>query len=91
MRGTGRTTKQLMNAPENSVFVWCNDDISYPLRLARNMCRDDIEVKPLCWFKENNICGRRMQICFDHAVILTHKQEELYKYLLTRSLVCGIT
>lgn len=43
-RGTGITTRQLQHLPKNGVFIWCNNDISYPQALARKIGRPDIKI-----------------------------------------------
>jgi hypothetical protein len=43
-RGTGRTTKLILSAPKNSLFIWCNGHLSYPKSLAKNLERDDLEI-----------------------------------------------
>lgn len=44
-RGTGRTTKQMQDAPRGAVFVWCNGLTDYPRRLARHIGRGDLKIE----------------------------------------------
>lgn len=43
-RGTGRTTKQMKEAPRGAVFVWCNDNLSWPRNLALTHGRKDLQI-----------------------------------------------
>jgi hypothetical protein len=43
-RGTGRTTKQLEQAPLGALFIWSNPHIEYPTRIARSLNRLDITI-----------------------------------------------
>lgn len=46
-RGTGRTTKQLVEAMPNATFIWLNRHLSYPKDLAKALGREDIEIVSL--------------------------------------------
>lgn len=68
-RGTGRTTKQMLDAPQGAVFVWCNSDTYYPKALARKLGRIDLRVQPLSWLTHKNVVGRRFTgFVLDHAI-----------------------
>lgn len=67
-RGIGRTTKQIKNAPQNSTFIWCNSDISYPKEIARKLGRDDIEIRTPGYIGLQKHRGCRRPIVIDHAV-----------------------
>jgi len=41
-RQTGRTTKQMREAPRGAVFVWCNGRTDYPRSLAASIGRRDL-------------------------------------------------
>ena len=43
-RGTGRTTKQLVDAKLFAIFVWCNNHLEYPKELLRKLSRIDVLV-----------------------------------------------
>ena len=44
-RGTGRTTRQMENAPYGATFVWCsNHGLHYPRMLAKHLGRDDLII-----------------------------------------------
>lgn len=59
-RQTGRTMRQMKDAPRGAVFVWCNAHLSYPRRLAKAIGRDDLlVVVPLSWLAPHNVYGRK--------------------------------
>lgn len=67
-RQTGRTTRQLEEAPQGAIFVWCNSHMYYPQMLARKLGRDDIKIKPFSWLGERNVRGLRgTKVIIDHA------------------------
>lgn len=43
-RGTGQTTKQMERAAKGAVFIWCNQYLEYPKRLARDIGRHDLRI-----------------------------------------------
>jgi hypothetical protein len=43
-RRTGRTTKQMQEAPPGAIFVWCNGHLWYPRQLARRLGREDLRI-----------------------------------------------
>lgn len=70
-RGTGRTTRQIKNAPNGAIFVWCNNRIDYPERLASELGRDDIEVVSPAWLVQGWIGRTLTVIVIDHAARLS--------------------
>jgi hypothetical protein len=44
LRGTGRTTRQMLDAPKGALYVWCNKHLDYPRALARHLGRADLVV-----------------------------------------------
>lgn len=70
-RGSGRTTRQMQDAPIGGIFVWVNSMVSYPKSLARHLGRDDLVIQPLHWLRIENIAGRDgLKIVVDHAARL---------------------
>ena len=69
MRGSGMTTEQMKNAPQNAVFVWCNNVLHYPKSLARDLGRDDLEIVPPHWLDDGERArGRRdLDVVYDHS------------------------
>lgn len=45
-RGTGQTTRQMLEAPPNAAYVWCNWRLHYPTTLARFLGRTDLKIIP---------------------------------------------
>lgn len=67
-RQTGRTTRQLEEAPQGTIFVWYNGHTDYPHALARKLGREDIKIKPFSWLDERNVRGLRgTNVVLDHA------------------------
>jgi hypothetical protein len=83
LRGEGTTTKQIKNAPENAVFVWCNNHIEYPKRLALDLGREDVRVVRKDWIlRPNNYKGMRLEVVFDHAFKTERiREREAYRWL----------
>jgi len=70
-RGSGRTTRQMQDAPIGGIFVWVNSMVSYPKSLAKHLGRDDLVIQPLHWLRIENIAGRDgLKIVVDHAAML---------------------
>jgi hypothetical protein len=74
---TGRTTRQMMSAPEGAVFVWRNSDLSYVRRLARAIERHDLKIvgpsylSGFCW-RGSNVSA----VVIDHSAVLEPRQIE---------------
>ena len=43
-RGKGRTAQQMRDAPTGACFVWCNEHLNYPARLAVHLDRADLFI-----------------------------------------------
>lgn len=48
-RGTGKTTRAMLAAPQNAVFVWVNHHLDYPKALAAFLKRDDLQIVSPNW------------------------------------------
>lgn len=69
-RQSGRTTRQIITAPEGAVFVWCNSNTDYPMRIAHRLERTDIKVVSLQWLLNRRfVSADRRQVILDHAVV----------------------
>jgi hypothetical protein len=66
-RQTGRTTKQMQEAPPNACFVWCNSRRSYPLALARRLNRSDLTIISPEMDTDKFHRGRTWTVIRDHA------------------------
>lgn len=73
-RSTGRTTKQIKEAPPNSIYVWLNDHLQIPRRIAENLGRVDIKFYSYGEFqgKVNQLyrgTKGKQNVIFDHATL----------------------
>lgn len=72
-RGSGLTTKQMREAPVKAIFVWCNENRTYPRALARYLGRTDLRIlSPEAI--EHEMRGFRGEVVVDHAARLTERQ-----------------
>lgn len=85
LRNTGRTTRQMKNAPKKAVFVWCNNDLYYPRHLARFLNRTDLEIVSPEWISDYRWTGKKINgLVLDHAARLTDKQRALVRVVCSR-------
>ena len=75
-RGSGRTTRQMEDAPVGALFVWCNAHLSYPTHLARVLGRPDLRVVSPYWLELGGWHGCRYSVVVDHAADLTPRQRD---------------
>lgn len=70
-RGTGRTSRQLRNAPHGALYVALNQaDRTHTLHMAREMGRDDLEITTVSTFVFHGyerLFGTKRQYVIDHA------------------------
>jgi hypothetical protein len=67
-RGTGRTTRQMKEAPKHAIFVWCNDRTKVAERMARDLGREDLKIVPPSWITNERWQGMTLTgIVVDHA------------------------
>ena len=78
MTAPGKTTKQLIDAPRNSIYVWVNGKLDYPRRLARQLGRYDIKIVSPSIFENKQLRATNKPIVLDHAVNLTFEQFHEY-------------
>ena len=70
MRQTGRTAQQMLDAPQNAVYVWCNGRLKYPRHLAQELGRDDLQIVSPGWLESNRWIGLRPTgLVLDHAYL----------------------
>ncbi|WP_175784638.1 hypothetical protein [Burkholderia ambifaria] len=74
-RGTGRTTRQMLDAPQHAVFVWCNDYLGYARDLVHHVGRPDLQVVSPSWLERDRGFGK-CGIVIDHAARLSDRQAE---------------
>ena len=69
-RGTGETTRQMQVLPIGGLFIWCNQQLDYPKRLAWSIGRDDIEVVSPMYVLDQRWRGMVYTgVAIDHAYI----------------------
>jgi len=82
IRQTGRTTRQLQEAPKGSIFIWINWSIWYPRAIARELGREDIEMVGREWIKSDRWRGRTFSgVIVDHYLAEQLTIEERKKLL----------
>jgi hypothetical protein len=70
-RGTGRTTRQILKAPQGALYIWVNSNLFYPKMLAHHLGRQDIKFASPRSLRMRELQGRRRsQIIIDHAAVL---------------------
>jgi hypothetical protein len=90
IRGSGRTRRQLENAPYNSYFVWCNDIIGYPLGIAKSLGRHDVNVVGIAWLTEHHLEGLTVPVVLDHSVIIDFIGNDILTALRAHSVLFPI-
>ena len=84
-RQTGRTTRQMLAAPQGATFVWRNSRLSYPRQLASDLGRNDLIIRPLSWLSFRNVRGRPFAyVDMDHSIteaMLNSEQLEVLNHL----------
>lgn len=75
----GMTLQQLSTAEIGALFVWVNNKLGYPKRLAEFLGRSDIKIVSPSWLSKDNLLEVRVsQIVIDHAAHLTTDQWEAW-------------
>lgn len=84
-RQTGRTTRQMQDAPQRAIFVWCNHHFAYPRDLSRKIGRPDLELVSPDWLTHDRWRGRTLTgIVVDHAANLTADELDALEAARTR-------
>ena len=71
LRGTGRTTRQMQEAPPKSIFIGLPDDIGKLVSMAHDLGRDDLMIKRPSFFEAGQWRGCSQPVVIDHAVPAT--------------------
>lgn len=84
-RGTGRTTRQILAAPQRSFYVCPNSRArSYTRSLAAHLGRSDLWMVDPDWLDRGACRGLFSdQVTIDHSVELTVRQKQQLNYLDT--------
>lgn len=70
-RGTGRTTRQLMEAPPGAIYVCPHPaEASYTQALARHLHRTDLRIETPAFLHGNRWRGITLPVVLDHATKL---------------------
>jgi hypothetical protein len=56
-RQSGKTTRAMLDAPRDAVFVWCNHHLDYPKRLAHHLGREDLKIVSPEWIIDRQWMG----------------------------------
>lgn len=84
-RGTGRTTRQMLDAPREAIFVSCHASVTgYDRKLARELGREDLRIVEPSWLDHGWYGKVLTGIVVDHAAHLTDKEQELLRGAITR-------
>lgn len=72
-RGSGRTSRQIMEAPRSSIYIWPNADLSYPMNIARVMGRHDLVFHWVGYLERDTYMLRGVNnwVVVDHSVALS--------------------
>lgn len=81
-RQTGITTQQMIEAPKGAIYVWVNDMLDYPKRLAEHLGRGDLLIKSPRSVRLQTVAGRRIGIVVDHATKWTQGISEAWDHLM---------
>lgn len=80
-RGSGQTTKQMVAAPKDAIFVWpVSRSLSYAKELARYLSRKDLVIISQEHMEERLQASTR-PIIIDHGCRLTARQADMVDYI----------
>ena len=88
MRQSGKTTSQMLDAPQEAIYIWCNTRLLYPKNLAKFLGRRDLEIVSISVLDDTERVARGRVfsgIVLDHASRLTDRQRDGYHLLCLRS------
>jgi hypothetical protein len=80
-RQTGITTQQMQHAPEGALFVWVNERLDYPLRLAAKLHRTDLLIVAPGTVTLKMVAATRKPMVVDHAAQWTRPMLDAADYL----------
>ena len=85
-RCTGRTTRQMLAAPQGAVFVSAHaGSVSYDKALALKHGRSDLKIVTPDWLTGGRWVGLELTgIVFDHDMQMTEQRQEYLRMALTR-------
>lgn len=82
----GTTTRQMLDAPQDSIYVWPDHHLAYPATLALLLDRTDLRIVSPGWLTPEHILGEHPlpTIIRDHAAQLTGQQWDAWEIYLAR-------
>jgi|SRR6056297_997165 len=87
-RNTGRTTKQIKDAPNGAVFVAPSTRlVDYCFSIAKSVGREDVKVVSPQWLENGSWRGLRFpDVIMDHHApcVMTERQLDAYRYAKMR-------
>lgn len=86
LRQTGRTTRQIQNAPKGALFVWCIADTYVPRKIARVEGRVDLVITSPFALHGHTIGPRYPAVVVDHAARLSTRQQRQLEEIVERLL-----
>lgn len=83
---TGKTTQQMLDAPTDSYYIWpVSQTMPYAIRLARDLGRTDLKIRPLSSLPSIRYRGKRLSgVVVDHACWPTQEQQEIISHMKKR-------
>ena len=90
-RGHGETTKQMLNAPRNALYIWPNDNLTAAKMKAVGLFRDDLKIVGPRHLVETNFRGRLdLDVVLDHATYLSAEEQYVLNEYLSRRSTAGV-
>lgn len=74
-RGSGRTTRQILNAPRNAVYVvWHSSQFAYTRALMVHLGRTDLHLMSFGWIEREGYRGDHRHYVVDHMAATAARQ-----------------
>lgn len=86
LRQSGRTTKQMIEAPRGAFFVWPGENLGYPRALAAEVDRDDLQIVGPSWLRHRVAAAVDCGLVVDHAAwsFLNAREKQTILWYLSR-------
>lgn len=82
----GITSNQIKSAPVGAIYICPGIDMRYQESLGKYLGREDISFKPLSWFRQENVIGKKWPtIIFDHYIRISPEHRELIDMIQSSS------
>lgn len=82
-RGTSATTRAMQGAPHRAIYIWCNEVLDYPARLAKELGRSDLRIMRRSQLR--TLQGVHAHVVIDHACTELSHEEYSVAYLLNNA------